>query len=206
MASNIQLLQYRHHGTEIRPQVFRNLIDPRVLNSAGVSRFPEHSNRNTQQSARASLVSVLEFVLPIRTFLMTIASHVRIKLELSAQTVWQFPSFSREEVQLIVHVSTNFSVWVVPWSSSISNTSPLSLMRMFAPSWRILVIGVSGGMNCCLPSADMGSSSTRNRITPFTPTIPAGKSRTCTTLAVPIHHRSQSCWTVSRPRAPNRAA
>ena len=81
---------------------------------------------------------------------------------------------------------TNFSVWVVPWSSSISNTSPLSFMRMFAPNWRMIVIGVNGGMNCCLPSVDMGSSSTRNRINPFTPTIPAGKSRTCTTLAEPI--------------------
>ena len=50
----------------------------------------------------------------------------------------------------------------------------------------MIVIGVRRGMNCCLPSADMGSTSTRNRITPFTPTIPAGKSRTYTTLAVPI--------------------
>ena len=83
-------------------------------------------------------------------------------------------------------LSDQFFCVVVPWSSSISNTSPPSFMRMFAPSWRIIVIGVSGGMNCCLPSADMGSSSTKNRITPFTPTIPAGKSRTCTTLAVPI--------------------
>ena len=81
---------------------------------------------------------------------------------------------------------TNFSVWVVPRQSSISNTSPLSFIRMFAPNWRMIVIGVNGGMNCCLPSVDMGSSSTRNRITPFTPKIPAVKSRTCTTLAVPI--------------------
>ena len=57
---------------------------------------------------------------------------------------------------------------------------------MVAPNWRMIVIGVNGGMNCCLPSADMGSSSTKNRITPFTPTIPAGKSITCTSLAVPI--------------------
>ena len=32
---------------------------------------------------------------------------------------------------------TNFSVWVVPWSSSISSTSPLSFMQMFAPNWRM---------------------------------------------------------------------
>ena len=50
-----------------------------------------------------------EFVLPIRTFLMTIACHERIKLELSAQAVWQFPTFSRKEVQLIVHVSRSLS-------------------------------------------------------------------------------------------------
>ena len=119
---------------------------------------------------------------------MTIASHERIKLELRAQAVWQFPSFSREEVQVIVHVSRSPSdhFFCVGRSLVILNTSPLSFMRMFAPSWRIIVIGVSGGVNCCLPFADMGSSSTRNRITPFTPTIPAGKSRTCTTLAVPI--------------------
>ena len=42
------------------------------------------------------LFLVLELVLPIRRFLMTIASHGRINLELSAQAVWQFPSFSRE--------------------------------------------------------------------------------------------------------------
>ena len=40
---------------------------------------------------------------------MTIGSHERIKLELSAQAFWQFPSFSREEVQLIVHVSRSLS-------------------------------------------------------------------------------------------------
>ena len=41
------------------------------------------------------LFLVLEFALPIRTFLMTIASHERIKLELSAQVIWQCPSFSK---------------------------------------------------------------------------------------------------------------
>ena len=81
---------------------------------------------------------------------------------------------------------TNFSVWVVPRSSSISSTSPLSFIRVVAPNWRMSVIGVNGGMNCCLPSVDMGSLSTRNRITPCTPTIAAGRSRTCTTLAEPI--------------------
>ena len=48
------------------------------------------------------------------------------------------------------------------------------------------VIGVKGGMNCCFPSGDSGSSSTRKRITPLTPTIPAGKSRTRNTSADPI--------------------
>ena len=121
---------------------------------------------------------------------MTIARDERIILELGAQAVWQFPTFSRKEVQLVMHMSdrslTNFSVWIVPRSSSISSTSPLSFIRTFAPNWRMIAIGVNGGTNCCLPSVDMGSSSTKNRITPFTPTIPTGKSRTCTTLAVPI--------------------
>ena len=119
---------------------------------------------------------------------MTIASHERIKLELNAQAVWQFPSFSREEVQLVVHVSRSLSDQLLRVDRSpvsISSTSPHSFIRMFAPNWRTIVT-VNGGMNCCLPSVDMGSSSTRNRITPFTPTIPAGKSRTCTTLAEPI--------------------
>ena len=55
------------------------------------------------------LFLVLEFVLPIRTFLMTIASNKRIKLELGAQAVWQFPTSSQKEVQLIVHVSRSLS-------------------------------------------------------------------------------------------------
>ena len=156
------------------------------------------------------LFFVLEFVLPIRTFLMTIASHERIKLELSAQAVWQFPTSSSKEVQLIVHVSRSlsdqFSVWVVPWSSSVSNTSPQCFIRMLAPNWRIIVIGDSGGMNCYLPSADMGSSSTRNRITLFTPTIPVGKSRTCTTLAVLIPPQVAIMLDGVTSTGPNRAA
>ena len=172
MASDVQLLQSRHHGTEIRPQVFRKVIVPRGLNSAGFHGFQSIQTVTLGRRHKLRLFLVLEFVLPIRTFLMTIASHERIKLELSAQAVWQFPSFSRK-VQLNVHVSRSlsdqfFCVGRFAWSSSISNTSPLSFMRMFAPSWRIIVIGFSGGMNCCLPSADMGSSSTKNRITPFT--------------------------------------
>ena len=39
MASDVQLLQSRHHGTEIRPQVFRNLVVPRGLKSAGFHGF-----------------------------------------------------------------------------------------------------------------------------------------------------------------------
>ena len=120
---------------------------------------------------------------------MTIARDERIILELGAQAVRQFPTFSRKEVQLIVHMSRSLSdqLLSVDRSAVVLDfcTSPLSFIRMFAPNWRMIVIGVNGGMNCCLPSVDMGSSSTRNRITPFTPTIPAGKSRTCTTLAEP---------------------
>ena len=83
---------------------------------------------------------------------------------------------------MIVHVSRSLSDQLFRVGHSVA----LSFIRMFAFNWRMIVIGISGGMNCGLPSADMGSSSTRNRITPFTPTIPARKSRTCTTLAVPI--------------------
>ena len=57
MASDIQLLQSHHHGTEIRPQVFRQLIVPGGLTSARFSRFPGHPNRNTQPSAQVSFVS-----------------------------------------------------------------------------------------------------------------------------------------------------
>ena len=88
----------RHLGTEIRPQVFRKLIVPRGLNSAGFHGFQSIQTVTLSSGHRLRLFLVFEFVLPIRTFLMTIASNERIKLELSAQAVWQFPSFSREEV------------------------------------------------------------------------------------------------------------
>ena len=108
---------------------------------------------------------------------MTIARDERIVLELGSQTVWQFPtSLEKKSSWLCTNPNrslTNFSVWIVP----------RSIPRMFVANWRMIVIGVSGGMNCC-PPVDMGSSSTKNRTTPFTPTIPARKSRTCTTLAV----------------------
>ena len=162
VVSNVQLLKSRHHGVEIGPQVLWQLIVPGGLTSAGVHGVQGIQTVTLGSRRKLRFFLVLELVLPIRAFLMTIAGHERIKLELSAQAVWQFPTFSRKEVQLLCTCPdrslTNFSVWVVPCSSSISNTSPLSFMRMFAPSWRIIVIGVSGGMNCCLPSADMGSS------------------------------------------------
>ena len=108
-------------------------------------------------------------------------------LELGAQAVWQFPTFS--------------PAGCAPVRIALSPTSPCGSFRgrprlpahhrypsfeWLLPNWRMIVIGVNGGMNCCLPSVDMGSSRTRNRITPFTPTIPARKSRNCTTSAVPI--------------------
>ena len=84
MASDKQLLQSRHHGTEIRPQVFQKLIVPRGLKSAGVHGFQSIQSVTLSSRHKLRLFLVLEFVLPIRTFVMTIASHERIKLELSA--------------------------------------------------------------------------------------------------------------------------
>ena len=80
MASDIQLLQSRHHFTEIRPQVFQKFIVPRRLNSAGFHGFQSIQTVTLSSGHKLRLVLVLEFVLPIRTFLMTIASHERIKL------------------------------------------------------------------------------------------------------------------------------
>ena len=63
------------------------------------------------------LFFVLELVLPIRAFLMTIARDERIMLELRAQAVWQFPTFSRKEVQPVVHVSRSLSDQTSPCGS-----------------------------------------------------------------------------------------
>ena len=191
MVSNAQLLKSRDDSVEIGPQVFWQLIVPGGLTSAGVHGFQGIQTVTLSRWHKLPLFLVLEFVLPIRAFLTTIARHERIIFELvSRKLSGSFqPSLEKKFSWLCTcpdRSLTNFSVWIVPRSSSISSTSPLSFIRMFAPSWRMIVIGVNGGMNCCLPSVDVGSSSTRNRITPFTPTIPAVKSRTCTTLAVPI--------------------
>ena len=110
---------------------------------------------------------------------METACEERVTFDLDAQAVSFHPSL--EKVQLVVHMSRSLSDQLLR-----VGRSTVSFIRVFAPSWRMSVIGANCGMNCCLPSADMGSSSTRNRITPFTPTIPARKSRTCTTLAAPI--------------------
>ena len=40
---------------------------------------------------------------------MTITCDERVMLELGAQAVWQFPTFSRKEVQLVVHMSRSLS-------------------------------------------------------------------------------------------------
>ena len=178
------------------PQVLWQLIVPGGFTTAGA-----HGFQGIQTVTLVCFSSLISYF-PNEHFLMTIACDERVMLELCAQAVWQFPTFSRKEVQLFVHMSrsfsdqllrvdrlTNFSLWIVPRSSSISSTSQPSFIRMLAPNWCMILIGVNGGMNCCLPSVDMGSSSMRNRITPFTPTIPARKSRTCTTLAVPTTRR-----------------
>ena len=109
MASDIQLLQSRHHGTEIRPQVLRRFTVPGGLTSAGFHGFQRIQTVTLSSRHKLHLFLVLELVLPVCTPLRKIACRKRIKLELSAQAVWQFPSFSREEVQLIVHVSRSLS-------------------------------------------------------------------------------------------------
>ena len=187
------------------------LIIPRDLNSAGFHGFQSIQTVTLGSWRKLRLFLVLELVFPIQAFLMTIARDERVIFELISQAVWQFPTFSRKKSSWLCTCPdrslTNFSVWVVPRSPSISSTSPLCFIRMFAPNWRMIVIGVNGGMNCCLPSVDMGSSSTRNRITPFTLTIPAGKSSTCTTLAEPIPpHVAIMMGGVSHPRALDRTA
>ena len=55
------------------------------------------------------LCFVLEFVLSMRAFLRAIACDERVMLELGAPAVWQLPTSSRKEVQLIVHVSRSLS-------------------------------------------------------------------------------------------------
>ena len=109
MVSNVQLLKSRHHGVEIGPQVFWQLIVPGGLTSARVHGFQGIQTVTLGSRRKLHLCFVLEFVLPIRAFLMTIARDERVMLELGAQAVWQFPTFSRKEVQLVVHMSRSLS-------------------------------------------------------------------------------------------------
>ena len=86
------------------------------------SRFPGHPNRNTRQSAQASFLFALEFVHPIRAFLMTIACDERVMLELGAQALAVPNLLSKKSSWLCTSPDrslTNFSVWVVPRSSSL---------------------------------------------------------------------------------------
>ena len=123
-----------------------------------------------------------ELVLSKWAPLMTVVCDERIVFELGAQAGWQVPTIFRKEVQLIVHMPRPLS----DQRLRVDRTAVVLNFQHIAPKCRMSVTGVNGGMNCCLPSGDTGSSSTRNRITPHTPMIPAGKSKTCTTLAEPI--------------------
>ena len=80
MVSNVQLLLSRHYGIEIRPQVFWQLIAPAGLTSAGVHGFQCIQTVTLSSWRKLHLFFVLELVLPIRAFLMSIARDERIIL------------------------------------------------------------------------------------------------------------------------------
>ena len=75
MVSDVQQLKYRHHGVEIGPQVFWQLIVPSGLTSADVHGFQGNQTVTLGSRRKLRLFFVLEFVHPLRTFLMTIASR-----------------------------------------------------------------------------------------------------------------------------------
>ena len=87
MVSNVQLLASRHHVVEIGPQVLWHLIVPGSLTSAGVHGFQGIQTVTLGSRRKLRLFFVLEFVLPIRAFLVTIACDERVMLELGAQAV-----------------------------------------------------------------------------------------------------------------------
>ena len=110
MVSNVQLLKSRHHGVEIGPQVFWQLIVPGSLASAGVHGFQGTVTLGSRR--KFFLFFVLEFVLSMRAFLTTIACDERVMLELGAQAVWQFPTSQKKSSWLCTcpgRSLTNFS-------------------------------------------------------------------------------------------------
>ena len=74
---------------------------------------------------------------------------------------------------------------------------------MFAPNWRMSVIGVNGGMNCCLPSTDrpglLEHKESHHAVHAY------DSSREIQNLynfgRANSTHKSRSCVSVSRPRA-----
>ena len=93
MVSNVQQLKSSHHGVEIRPQVFWPLIVPGGLTIAGVHGFQGIQTVTLGSRRKLRLFFVLEFVLPLRAFLMTIARDERVMLQPGAQAVWQVSNF-----------------------------------------------------------------------------------------------------------------
>ena len=155
------------------------------------------------------LCFVLEFVLSMRAFLRAIACDERVMLELGAPAVWQLPTSSRKEVQLIVHVSRSLSdqFFRVARSLVILNFQHITAMHN---SFECLLRTGACNRDWCQRRNELLSSICRHGLlehqeshhSVHDPRFQQGKPELAQPLQYQFHHRSQSCWTVSRPRAP----
>ena len=133
----------------------------------------------------------LELVLTVSVALTEIVSFEWVVFELRTQVSRQTPTTFRKEIQLIVR-------WTRPLSDQLLSVDFSAVFLNFQHVTTFLHSNVRTQLTheCywCQGRDELlfavrrhtGSSSTKKRITPFTPTIPAGKSRTRDTLANPI--------------------